>query len=150
MQIFQTVMAPRRVQDGTYAISSVVSPQTEPPLFDAAADSGKFVAAILADLDRFEGKVILGATEIYSFRDIAKVISDATGKTVVYQQLSVDIFSGAMPPGVADGLVDMMPYFQNVGYFGPKTKDMVTWAAETARGQLTTFEEFARANIHLE
>lgn len=149
MQLFATLMGPRPAGDGSYVLSSVVGPETQLPLLDAAADTGKFVAAIIAHQDKFEGKVVLGATKIYTFEEVAGIISKSTGKTVKFQQIPPDVLRMAMPHG-ADELIDMLTYFQNFGYYGAQTEEMVNWAAKNARGQLTTFEDFAAANIHLD
>jgi uncharacterized protein YbjT (DUF2867 family) len=77
-------MAPHLTGDGTYAISNIVTPQTQLPLIEAAADSGKYVGAILAEPEKYEGKVLSAATHLYSLEDIVQTISKVTGKTVKY------------------------------------------------------------------
>jgi hypothetical protein len=116
------MMAPHPIGDGTYAISNIVTPQTQLPLIKVAADSGKYVGAILAEPEKYEGKVLSAATDLYSFEDIVQTISNMTGKTVKYNQLPESAFRGFLPPIATDKLVEMMLYFQDFGYYGPQTK----------------------------
>jgi uncharacterized protein YbjT (DUF2867 family) len=151
MQNFGGMMAPHPIGDGTYTISNVVTPQTQLPLIEAAADTGKYVAAILAEPEKYEGKVLSAATKLYSFEDIVQTISKVTGKTVKYNQLPESAFRGFLPPAAADSLIEMLFYFQDFGYYGPQTEEKVEWTAQNARGKLTTFEEYITKNpIHLQ
>jgi hypothetical protein len=116
------------------------------PLIEVAADSGKYVGAILAEPEKYEGKVLSAATDLYSFEDIVQTISNMTGKTVKYNQLPESAFRGFLPPIATDKLVEMMLYFQDFGYYGPQTKDLVEWTAQNVRGKLTTLEEYITKN----
>lgn len=150
MQNFGGMMAPHPTGDGTYAISNVVTPQTQLPLIEIAADTGKYIGAILAEPAKYEGKVLAAATKLYSLEEIVQTISKATGKTVKYNQLPETVFRGFLPPAAADNLIEMMLYFQDFGYYGPQTKDLVQWTAQNAHGKLTTFDEYLAKNpLHL-
>ncbi|KAG0276584.1 hypothetical protein BGZ97_010066 [Linnemannia gamsii] len=146
MQNFSNVMAPLPVGDGTYAISNVATPQTKLPLIDIVADAGKYVGAILAEPDKYEGKLVFAFTSLTSFEEIVKAISKATGKTVKYNQLPVEVFKGFFPPSAADDMIDMFLYYQDFGYYGPQTENLVASAGQNARGKQTTFEEFLDKN----
>ncbi|KAL1989101.1 hypothetical protein VTN96DRAFT_5864 [Rasamsonia emersonii] len=146
MQNFSGMMAPRPVGDGTYAIAAVAAPTTQLPLIDIASDAGKFVGTILAEPDRYEGKVLSSAAGLYTMEEIVQIISKVTGKTVRYIQLSETVFRGFLPPHGADHLVQMLLYFQDVGYFGPKTKDAVDWTLSNVRSKPTVFEEYVARN----
>ncbi|KAI9742677.1 MAG: hypothetical protein M1818_003818 [Claussenomyces sp. TS43310] len=146
MQNFSAMMAPHAMDNGTYAISNVVAPQTTLPLIEIATDSGKYVGTILAEPEKYEGKVLAAATKLYSLEDIVQTISKVTSKTVTYNQLPESVFRGFLPPAAADHLVEMMLYIQDFGYYGPQTKDRVEWTAENARGRLTTLEEYFTKN----
>jgi len=139
-------MAPRPTGDGTYAISSIVTPETQWPLIETAADTGKYVGAILAEPEKYEGKVFSAATKLYSFEDIVQSISKVTGKIVRYNQLPESIFRKFLPPAAAGPLVEMLYYIQDFRYYGPQTKDKVEWAGQNARGKLTTLEEYLTRN----
>lgn len=145
MQNYTDILAPHPMGDGTYAISCVVSPESELPLIDAM-DSGKYVGAILADPDKYEGKIFSAATELKSYEEVAQAVSVASGKTVKYNQVSEDVFRRLLPAAAADHIVDMLLVFDEFGYFGPQTEEFVASAVKNARGKLTTFEEYLTNN----
>lgn len=147
MQNYHGVMKPRKMPDGNYSISRHISPKTQLPMIDTVGDAGKFVGAILADPDRYEGKTFCAATKVYDMEKQAEILSKHTGKTVVYKQLPEDVFRSLLPNiGYTDILIQMMSYQQDFGYYGADTEKLVTWTAENARGKLTTFEEYLEKN----
>lgn len=146
MQNYLGAMGPRPGPDGTLAVTSFVAPQTEWPLIDIAADSGKFVGAMLADPNRFAGKEVAAATRLYSMTEIVETMSKVAGKEVKYQQVPKDVFAGFLPENVREPMVNMYSYIEEFGYFGAESKQEVAWAAENARGRLTTLEECLRKN----
>jgi uncharacterized protein YbjT (DUF2867 family) len=143
MQNFQSVMAPRPAGDGAWVIARHVSSQTKLPLIDTVGDTGKFIGAILADPDKYEGKVFCAATALYSLEEIAQIMSKMSGKSVTYKQIPEAEFRKGLPPWV-DMLIEMMLYQQDFGYYGPQSKELVTWAVENARGKVHTFEDYLR------
>ena len=104
MSNFHVFMAPRpsHTGDGTYAISNIVRSDTLWPLIDTVGDTGKFVGAILAEPEKYEGKVFSAATRMYTMGEICADLSKSTGKTVKYNELPRDVFAGFLPPGSAD------------------------------------------------
>ncbi|KAF8978157.1 hypothetical protein BGZ46_006771 [Entomortierella lignicola] len=149
MQNFDNVMAPHPNGDGTYTLSNVATIQTKLPLIDID-ESGKFVGAILAEPEKYEGKTFAAATALYSYEEIVETITKVSGKTVTYNQIPREVFQGFLPPGSAVRMVEMLLYFQDFGYYGAETKELVEWAAQNARGKPTTFEEFLIKNpLHL-
>ncbi|KAI5918452.1 hypothetical protein F4810DRAFT_691934 [Camillea tinctor] len=137
-------ISPRRALDGseTWVMTSHLSPQAQVPLLNAAGDTGKFVGAMLADPDKYAGSTFCGATALYSLEEVAEIIARATGKLVVYRQIPLAEFIGSLPSGVGNVFAETFSYFGEFGYFGPRTAELVVWAAANARGKLTTFEEF--------
>lgn len=147
MQNYHGASGPRPLGDGTFAIFNFVTPETKTPLIDTVGDTGKYVGAILAEPEKYEGKVMSAATGLYSFTEAAEALSKATGKTVVYKQLSVDVWKGFLPtPVMGECFVAMFRWMQDFGYHGTKTGEVVEWTAEQARGKLTTFEEYLEKN----
>jgi uncharacterized protein YbjT (DUF2867 family) len=142
MQNFRATLKPFPKGDGSYVLSNFVRPETQLPLIDIAEDTGKYIGAVLAEPDKYEGKVLCAATRLYSFDEIVQVMSEATGKTVKYNRLPESTFRSFLPLPLADHLIDMFSYFEAYGYFGPKTKEQITWSAEQARGKLTTLDEY--------
>lgn len=48
--------------------------------------------------DRYEGKVISVGANLYSMNEVAKTISDLTGKSVTYSQVAEHVYRGFLPP----------------------------------------------------
>ena len=142
MQNFQTIMAPHPAGDGSYAMANFVTPETKLPLIDIVGDTGKYVGAVLAQPQKFAGKTVAASTALYSFREIAETMSKVSGKSVKYNQLPEDVFRSFLPPPVAVHLIDMFRWIQDYGYYGPQTAPDVKWAADNARGKLSTLEEY--------
>lgn len=144
MSNLATFMKPRPswTGDGTYLLSGPQSPGTNFPLLDTAHDTGKWVGAILAEPEKFEGKTLYGATKLYTMAQQAEIFSKVTGKTVNYAQVDGKAFASHIPGDRGAEVVEMMLYFQDFGYWGEETDKLVEWSAKQARGKLTTFEEF--------
>lgn len=150
MQNFMGFTKPRPVGDGTYAWASVHTPETRLPVIDIQEDTGKFVAAMLAKPDEFEGKVVAASSEIYSAEEIARLMTKVTGKTVKYTQLPEATLREFVPPDAADTLISMYLYIQDFGYFGPETEADVERAIQGAHGKLNTLEGFFTENLKLD
>lgn len=138
----QTFLAPRQDSQGTWVMSRHTSPNTKMPLIDAVGDGGKFVGAILAEPDKYEGKTFCAATALYSLEEQAALLSKSTGKNIVYKQVSMEEFKQSLPPAAAEIFVDYFSYQEEFGYFGPNTEELVAWAVENVRGTLSSFEEY--------
>jgi uncharacterized protein YbjT (DUF2867 family) len=141
----QTFLAPREAPDGTWILARNTSPQTQFPLIDAVGDSGKFVGAILAEPEKYEGKTFCGAAAIYTLEEIAAIMSKATGKTVIYKQVSNEEFKKSLP-FMADLFAEGFSFGEEFGYFGPDSKELIDWAVKNARGRLSTLEEYFEAH----
>lgn len=152
MENFRGNSQPRPTDEpGVYHIAGIPYNETRIPLLDTAADTGKFIAPILAHPDKYAGKVFCGATKLYSYDEVAQIIGKATGKQVVYKSLPSHVFKGFLPPDAAGPAVQMMEWFRDSGYYGPKTQEQVDWTVQQVEGSLTTFEDFLKRNpINLE
>ena len=145
MQNFQTLMIPRPTGDGDYVFARHVSPTSELPLIDTAGDTGKYVGAILAEPEKYQGKIFCAASGLYSLDEQAKIMSKVSGKRVTYHQIDEETFRQHLGP-LADILIEMMSYQQEFGYYGPQTAELVEWAVKNARGKVKTFEEYLEKN----
>ena len=144
MQNLTTMMAPRLGPDGTYSIAGVLDPDTKVPLIDTVNDSGTYVAALLRDGESVWGFTLYAATGLYSFSEIAKIISAASGKVVRYVRVPDDVYAGFMKSNQGGRTVGMMRFFEEVGYFGPGTGELVEKTRSMVKVRLTTLEEFAK------
>ncbi|KAK4161354.1 hypothetical protein QBC43DRAFT_323879 [Cladorrhinum sp. PSN259] len=148
MENFQNPWATlrRKGADGSWIFARHDSPQTPFPFIAVVADTGKFVGAILADPEKYEGKRFDAASEIYTWEEACAIMSRVIGHKIVYEQVSVEEYRSTLPPLAADGFIELFSYFQDFGYFGPDMDKSVAWAKENTRGKLTTLEEYLRAN----
>lgn len=96
-----------------------LNPDTKMPLFDAADDTGKFVAGILLHQSDLLGKDIYGATDWYTPTDITNTIQEVSGKKTTYQQLSDEKFQSVLPEAVAKELTETMMLIREYAYYGP-------------------------------
>ncbi|KAH6616898.1 hypothetical protein C7974DRAFT_442791, partial [Boeremia exigua] len=146
MQNFMSHRMPPRLSsanDGTYVLANLCKGNTLMPLIDAT-NSGKWVGAILAKSDEYEGKYFAAAQGLYTWDEIAQIISNVTMKTVEFQHVPDDVFRDWMPEGLRYDLHDMYTMFREHGYYGKKTRENITWAAERARRSPMSLEEFLR------
>ena len=139
------MLAPRQASDGTWVVSTHNSPKALWYLIDIVGDTGKFIGAILAEPDKYEGKTFCAASTLCTFEEIFAIISKVTGKTVVYKQIPIEDFKKSLP-FAQDIIPETLSYLEEFGYWGPESKELVAWAAENARGRLSTFEEYLEAH----
>ncbi len=153
MQNFTTQLMPPMPSpsnDGTYVFATLCHPDTALPMVDPA-DVGKWVAAILEEPDVFEGKVLAAAEGMYTWTEVAQIISKATGKTITYQQVPDDVFRAWMPEGMKDDLTAMYQSYRDFGYYGKTTKQDFEYGRKQARGHPNTLEEYAtKANFNFQ
>lgn len=151
MQNFQppAFVVPRKTPDGTFVMSLQASPKAQFPLIDVVGDTGKFVGAILAEPDKYEGKTFCCATRLYTLKEICSIMTKTTGKTVVYKKIPLEEFKENIS-FLGDTVVEIraqgFSYYDEFGYFGPDSEKLVAWAAENARGRLSTFEDYLEAH----
>jgi uncharacterized protein YbjT (DUF2867 family) len=141
----QPFLSPKPGPDGVWTFTRPNSPNIKVPFYDAVSDTGKFVGAILAEPDKFEGKVLHAAQGLYTMEELAVILGKALGKKVAYKQAPLDEFVQGLP-FAGDLYGDAFAYLEEFGYFGPETETLVAWTAENVRGKLTTFEEFFAAH----
>ncbi|KAB5562999.1 hypothetical protein GE09DRAFT_1219582 [Coniochaeta sp. 2T2.1] len=136
----------RTGEDGSVILARHDSPNAKFPLVAAAEDTGKFVGAILAEPEKFEGRRIEAAVGMYSWEDVAEVMTMVMGTKVVYRQVPVDEFKQILPPTATDVFVEAYSYSEEFGYFGRNTEDLVEKGSKITRGKSTTLEEWLKAH----
>ena len=138
-------LAPQKASDGTYFMARHNSPKAKLAMIDAGGDTGKFIGAILAEPDKYEGKTFCSNTALYSNEEVASIMSKVTGKTVVYKQIPLGDWKQTLPFG-QDIFPAAFSYPEEFGYYGPDSESLVAWAAENARGRPCTLEEYLEAH----
>lgn len=94
------------------------------PLFEAGADTGKFVAAILSKYgDQPLGKNILGATDWYTPDDMMRIFSEVTGQTANYAQVPEEVFKSFFPEFMAQEMLETFILIRDWSYYGPRARE---------------------------
>ena len=151
MQNYSGAFGVKPAGDGTYALYGTAQTTTPWPLIDIEADTGKWVTAVLAQPDKYEGEVFCAATRLYTTGEICDALSKSTGKTVKPVEIPEEKFREFLPPPMRDAYAEMFALVRDYGYYGPDMEAKVKWSAEQARGKLTTFEEYLeRCPVKLE
>ncbi|KAG7006201.1 hypothetical protein G7Y79_00015g037910 [Physcia stellaris] len=141
----QTFWYPQKALDGNWTLTRNNSPKTRLPWINALGDTGKFVGAILAEPDKYEGQTFCAATAFYSWEEVAAIMSKTTGKTVIYQQVSPEEYKKSLPLD-PDMFLEGFSCHEEFGYYGLESEKAVAWAVENARGSLSTFEDYLTAH----
>lgn len=138
-------LAPKKTFNDTWVLALPDSPETRLPLVDAHGDTGKFVGAILAEPDKYQGTTCCAATALYSLEEITATMSKATGKNVTYEQVPLDDWKKTLP-FAPELFAEVFLYPEEFGYYGSDSEELVAWANEHARGRLSTFENYLKAH----
>ncbi|KAI9748552.1 MAG: hypothetical protein M1815_003149 [Lichina confinis] len=113
-------------KDALLFVFPTPSDSTKIPLFDADADTGKYVKAILKKPDQTLGKRVFAATDYYTpdqMLDTFRQVKPSAGKLIRFAQVSPDQFKqGAigkgMPEFAAQELLENFQLLDAEGYFG--------------------------------
>lgn len=147
MQNLYSHMVPRPSPsgDGSYVLRNIGSPEMALPMIDIT-DTGKWIGAILANPDKYEGKFFAGADRMYTIKEICETLEKVTGKKVTHANISDETYKSFLPPAMKDQLYEMWVFQRDYGYFGPETAEMVRWTRDQARAEPHNLEEFLRKN----
>lgn len=97
---------------------------------------------MLAEPDKHAGKALACATRCYTMTEMAEIMARSSGKKITYGQVPKDVFAGFLPEATRPTLLNMLSYFEEFGYYGPDTEQLVKEAAEAARGAPAEFDEY--------
>jgi len=147
MQNFFTNQMPRPsyTNDGSFMLANLLAPTTKVPLIDIT-NTGAWVAAILAEPEKYEGKVLAASEGLYTMEEVVQIMSKVTGKTVTYSQLPDEMVKGFLPEPMKEQLFEMFLLQRDYGYFGKDTAEQVEWAKKQTIGKLNGVEEFLVKN----
>ncbi|KAA8916607.1 hypothetical protein TRICI_001233 [Trichomonascus ciferrii] len=146
MQNFLTAMTPRPLPDGTLAFQCTQNGNTKIPMIDVVKDTGNYVGAILAQPEKYNGKVSFGASEYTSFEEVAKTMSKVYGKQVNYQQVQKKDYLTFLPEAARSDLISMFNYYDNFGYNGPNTDATFNEIDKSPRVPVTSLTDFLKNN----
>ncbi|KAJ7863238.1 NAD(P)-binding protein [Mycena leptocephala] len=131
--------------DGTYAISWAVRPTTVIPIIDIENDYGLYVRRVLESPVFPDGTEVYTASEDITVEEIARQLSEVTGKKVLFKQITVEEWSKSyaaigIPPVIANEIIDGFRFFDEFGYYGGQP----TASREGLARPTRTWAEFAK------
>ncbi|GKZ35939.1 hypothetical protein AbraIFM66950_006774 [Aspergillus brasiliensis] len=142
MQNFDQHMGLRTV-DGELALVNIVDPKTELPLLDPNEDTGKFLGPVLEEPEKFVGQTLPAGERLYTYEEIAEIMSEVLGKPVQYKVVSKEEYVKNVPAVFGKRLIEMMLYLEEYGYYGPpSTTEAVNRTVKFTRDELTTFKAY--------
>ncbi|KAI4179159.1 MAG: hypothetical protein L6R41_008000 [Letrouitia leprolyta] len=147
MSNLESMMNPSPQPPHSYTFAQPMKPSAQIPFFDAAADTGKFVKAMLMKRDRVLGKNVLAATDYYSADDVPKIlekVNPTLGKGAQYVTIDAETFKGfltgaGMPDFAALEMYENMAFMDEFGYYG---KEGLEWSLSLLDEKPTTLEEY--------
>nr|POE47129.1 nmra-like family domain-containing protein 1 [Quercus suber] len=123
----------------TWSISLPNSPKALLPVIDITRDTGKFIGAILAEPDRYNGETFYGAAEVLTMEQTVAIMSKVSGKKIVYRQLSIEEFTDNLP-FAKDIFSEAFSYMDDFAYWGSDPEKLVAWSVEHVRGRISNLD----------
>jgi uncharacterized protein YbjT (DUF2867 family) len=88
------------------------------PVFDPAADTGKFVKAAINNFPAWQGKRIYATSGYLSPKEIVAQFAEVTGEKAVFVQVPGDVFKSFIPEAIAEEILETMLLVEDPGYYG--------------------------------
>ena len=120
------------------------------PLFDAAGDTGAFVAGILEKGPvEMDGKIIRGVSEWLSIKDAVACLREILGSEVQLACVPAEIWKSFLPEAIREELSDTMAVIREFSYYGvgaEKDQEESGAVVNSVNGlQRTSFKQFLKA-----
>ncbi|KAF7345038.1 NmrA domain-containing protein [Mycena venus] len=133
--------------DGTYALPWSVRPTTLLPMIDMENDYGLYVRKVLEQPVFPDGSALYTSSEDISAEELARQLSEVTGKKVVFKQVTGEEFANAFialgyPAAAAVDVIEGFQYFVEFGYYGGQP---TAPSREGLARPTRTFAEFAKS-----
>lgn len=122
------------------------------PLIDAASDTGKFVGAILLNLNTTLDKRISASGGYITPNQVAAQFAEVTGKTAQVNKISYEVFKSFLPPAQAEELAANFELMEDPGYFVGEPEGAVENAIEMVKssdglGAPTAWKEYVKSHF---
>ncbi|OOF98237.1 hypothetical protein ASPCADRAFT_164647 [Aspergillus carbonarius ITEM 5010] len=144
LQNFKGNMRVKRMgeEGGGLVLGSVVGPGTRLPVIDPSRDTGRFLGGALREPEKWVGRVVKAAVEIWSYEEVARVMGEVLGEgkeeeEVEYRVVEREGFTEGLSPVFADRLIEMLRFIEEFGYFGLGEEE----EAEVVRMEVEGVEE---------
>ncbi|PWY91795.1 hscarg dehydrogenase [Aspergillus sclerotioniger CBS 115572] len=142
MQNFEGFMKPTLSQAGEWVVNCVVDGEKKLPMVDAAGDMGAFVVPLLMGEER-----TYAASGVWSFNEMVEVIRRVSGRKVRYERMDEEVYAGFMPGQMGPKVVEMLRFYDEVGYYGGDEEGKVRETLEVVERKVSSFEEFAERRL---
>lgn len=142
MQNFVTNTAPQPQPDGSLVIQCTIGGGTNIPMIDVVGDTGNYVGAILAQPEKYEGKLLLAVSEFTNFNKVAKTMSKVYDKQISYQQVDKKDYLTFLPEALRKDMISMFSYCDDFGFYGSKTEVLFNENEKSPRAPVTSLTDF--------
>ncbi|KAJ7045217.1 NAD(P)-binding protein [Mycena alexandri] len=111
--------------DGTYLMPWAMRPEVVLPIIDTASDYGLFVRQVLEAPVFPDGSEVFTSSEELTAADLARQLSEITGKKIVFKQITVEeatknLAATGLPPAIVAEMIEMIRFIDEFGYYGGK------------------------------
>ncbi|KAJ7164390.1 hypothetical protein C8R46DRAFT_1352141 [Mycena filopes] len=132
--------------DGSYAILWAMKPTTTVPIIDMD-DYGLFVRRVIEAPVFPDGSEVLTSSEDISGEDLARQLSEVTGKQVVYKQITAEewgtkLVAAGFTPAMATEMIEGFLAFDEFGYYCGKPSSSREGLGRPTR----SWKEFVKAS----
>ncbi|KAK6850789.1 NAD(P)-binding protein [Apiospora arundinis] len=142
MQNHLSIMPLVKSNAGSYAFQQPWPPETRIPLIDIR-DTGKFLAPVLGNPNKYHGKRLTCATAFYTPIEMAETWSKVLGKIVTLQQTTeADSYAVPFTEEQRKVIKDASTLMTKYEYFGPTGNADLDWTLEQLTDKPVTWEEF--------
>ncbi|KAJ6002300.1 NmrA family transcriptional regulator [Penicillium canescens] len=134
----------RKQPDDTYVVAIPVSDEALLPMFDAAADTGKFVKAAIKNRPAVLGQQICACTDYYRPSRLAQEFAEVMGKHTELVLLSEEEYKASViPPSFGQEAYETYLLMEDPGYYVGKGLEE---SLELLDEQPTSWKDFVRKN----
>ncbi len=131
--------------DGVLAFTVPWKESTLLPLIDIT-DTGKFLAPVLLNPDKYNGKTFTAATAFYTPQQMVDAWTKVTGKKVIFAQRTGGAPMGTLSPEMVKSLKESNGLIGDYSYYGPTGKKDLEWTLAQMEEEATSWENFVEAN----
>ncbi|KAL8852099.1 MAG: hypothetical protein Q9221_003029 [Calogaya cf. arnoldii] len=121
-------------------------PDTKIPLFDAAADTGKFAVGILLNTSELLNKDVHAATGWYTPTDIVNAIEKFSGKKTTFNEVPDETFKSFLPEAIGQEMMETFMLVRDYAYYGPGGDKVLAESLKYVVEKPTTLEDFIARN----
>ncbi|VUC30826.1 unnamed protein product [Clonostachys rosea] len=136
----------KKGEDGVFNLCYPVSDRAAFPLFDAQADTGKYVIAAVKNRTQVLGKQILAAADYYTPTRIISEFEEITGKQGKFISIDSETYKSFLPGPMADEMLENHLFIEEPGYYAGRSLEESRQLLTSVGLQPTTWKAFLMKN----